>query len=65
VLREFLDHLAPDDDVLKSGVKLEKDQRRPTMKQKAIFIMEGVALGKLGVRPLSTPWKQSKIASAC
>lgn len=40
VLRELLDHLAPDEEVLKSGVKLEKDLNRPTMKQKATFILK-------------------------
>src|SRR6185312_12273297 len=40
VLRELLDHLAPDEEVLKSGVKIEKDLKRPTMKQKATFILK-------------------------
>lgn len=48
VLRELLDHLAPDEDVLKSGVKLEKDQRHPSMKQKAIFIMKSRGIGETG-----------------
>jgi hypothetical protein len=48
VLRELLDHLAPDDDLLKSGVKLEKDQKRPSMKQKAIFIMKSRGIGETG-----------------
>ena len=39
-LREVLDHLAPDDDVMKSdGFKLEKDRTKPTMKQKVRFIL--------------------------
>jgi hypothetical protein len=33
VLRELLDHLAPDDDILRSGVKIEKGLNGPTMKQ--------------------------------
>lgn len=45
VLRELLDHLAPDTDVLKSGVKLEQDQRRPSMKQKAAFILKNRGVG--------------------
>ena len=45
VLRELLDHLAPDHEVLKT-VKLEKDQRGPTMKQKAIFIMKARGIGE-------------------
>jgi hypothetical protein len=45
VLRELLDHLAPDIEVLKT-IKLEKDQRGPTMKQKAIFIMKARGLGE-------------------
>jgi hypothetical protein len=49
-LREVLDHLAPDADVLRSpGFKLEKDATRPTMKQKAQFILKarGSASGAL------------------
>jgi len=49
-LREVLDHLAPDADVLRSpGFKLEKDATRPTMKQKAQFILKarGTASGAL------------------
>lgn len=50
VLREVLDHLAPDADVMRSpGFKLEKDATRPTMKQKAQFILKarGTASGAL------------------
>lgn len=40
-LRETLDVLAPDDDVTKEpGFKLEKDARRPTMKQKVRHILK-------------------------
>ena len=49
-LREVLDHLAPDADVMRSpGFKLEKDAARPTMKQKAQFILKarGVVSGSL------------------
>lgn len=49
-LREVLDHLAPDTDVMRSpGFKLEKDAARPTMKQKAQFILKarGVVSGAL------------------
>ncbi|SRR5216684_3387955 len=39
-LREVLDHLAPDDDVMKADAfKLEKDRTKPTMKQKVRFIL--------------------------
>lgn len=39
-LREVLDHLAPDKDVMaKPGFKLEKNQAGPTMKQKVRFIL--------------------------
>jgi predicted ABC-type transport system involved in lysophospholipase L1 biosynthesis ATPase subunit len=44
VLRELLDHLAPDEDVLKT-VTLEKDQKQPTMKQKAAFILKARGIG--------------------
>ena len=49
-LREVLDHLAPDPDVMRSpGFKLEKNAARPTMKQKAQFILKarGVVSGAL------------------
>jgi hypothetical protein len=40
-LRETLDVLAPDDDVMKEpGFKLEKDAHRPTMKQKVRYILK-------------------------
>lgn len=45
VLRELLDHLAPDAEVLKT-MKLEKDQRGPTMKQKATFILKARGVGE-------------------
>ena len=40
VLRELLDHLAPDAAVMKSGIKLEPGQTKPTMKQKTVFILK-------------------------
>jgi Predicted pPIWI-associating nuclease len=49
-LREVLDHLAPDADVMRSpGFKSEKDAARPTMKQKAHFILKarGAASGAI------------------
>jgi hypothetical protein len=40
-LRETLDHLSPDNEVTsEQGFKLEKDQTRPTMKQKVRFILK-------------------------
>src|SRR5690606_22608774 len=40
-LREVLDHLAPDKDVmLEEGFKLERDAKTPTMKQKVRFILK-------------------------
>jgi hypothetical protein len=39
-LREVLDHLAPDKEVMaQQGFKLEDSQKKPTMKQKARFIL--------------------------
>jgi len=39
-LRETLDHLAPDEDVMtQSGFTLEKDKKTPTMKQKVRYIL--------------------------
>jgi hypothetical protein len=40
VLRELLDHLAPDSDVMKTGIKVEQGQTKPTMKQKTAFILK-------------------------
>lgn len=46
-LRETLDHLAPDGEVTKQpGFKLEDAQNRPTMKQKARFILMSRGRGK-------------------
>jgi hypothetical protein len=47
VVREVLDHLAPNEAVMRSsGFKLEKDRRAPTMKQKARFILKARGLGE-------------------
>jgi hypothetical protein len=51
VLRELLDHLAPDADVLKSGVRLEAGQTTPTMKQKTVFILKARGLGETARKP--------------
>jgi hypothetical protein len=51
VLRELLDHLAPDEAVLKSGVRLEKGQTTPTMKQKTIFILKARGVGETARKP--------------
>ena len=46
VVREVLDHLAPDAAVMKApGFKLEKNRLAPTMKQKARFILKARGLG--------------------
>jgi hypothetical protein len=45
--REVLDHLAPDDDVMKaSGFTLEKDRKLPTMKQKVRFVLKSRGLNQ-------------------
>jgi len=44
VLRELLDYLAPDSEVLRV-VKLNPDQKRPSMKQKATFILKNRGVG--------------------
>jgi hypothetical protein len=47
VVREVLDHLAPDEDVLAApGFKLVDDQKRPTMAQKARFILKARGVGE-------------------
>jgi hypothetical protein len=47
VVREILDHLAPDKAVMQSdGFALEKDRKAPTMKQKARFILRARGLGE-------------------
>jgi len=48
VLRELLDDLAPDADVCKSGVQLEKGRTSPTMKQKTVFILKARGIGETG-----------------
>jgi hypothetical protein len=46
-LRDILDHLAPDKDVMDSdGFKLEKDRTQPTMKQKVRFILKACGQNK-------------------
>ncbi|MCK5633054.1 hypothetical protein KAH94_04845, partial [bacterium] len=46
-LREVLDYLAPDDVVIKqSSFKLEKNCKKPTMKQKARFILTSRGMNK-------------------
>jgi hypothetical protein len=46
-LRETLDHLAPDNDVVGSvGYKPEKDTSGPTMKQKVRYILSSRSVGK-------------------
>src|SRR5437764_3540850 len=43
--REILDHLAPDDEVMKAtGFTLEKDRKTPTMKQKVRFVLKSRGL---------------------
>jgi Predicted pPIWI-associating nuclease len=51
VLREVLDHFAPDDAVLQSGISLEKGLTRPTMKQKATFILKARHVGESQRKP--------------
>lgn len=47
MLREVLDHLAPDKDVMGSaGFHLEKDRLNPTMKQKVRYILRLRDVGK-------------------
>lgn len=49
-LRETLDHLAPDADVQKeAGFKLEEGMKKPTMKQKARFILKSRGKGKTAI----------------
>lgn len=58
-LRETLDHLAPNEEVIKSeGFKLEKNTERPTMKQKARFILKARGVNK---NSLSSPQDAIKI----
>jgi hypothetical protein len=47
VLREVLDHVAPDKDVLASpGFQLEKNRPGPTMKQKVRYVLRARGVGK-------------------
>jgi hypothetical protein len=46
VVREVLDHLAPDDEVMATpGFKLLKDMKGPTMAQKARYILKARGMG--------------------
>lgn len=50
-LRETLDHLAPDSDVMAvAGFKLEKDALSPTMKQKVRYVLRKRGLGKTAMQ---------------
>lgn len=52
-LREVLDHLAPDKDVMSMpGYKPEKDTRGPTMKQKVMFILKSRQTPESKSKPL-------------
>lgn len=52
VLRELIDHLAPDDTVLASpGSQLEQGQRSPTQKQKVRFILRARRSSSADRRP--------------
>lgn len=51
-LRETLDHLAPDKDVVaQAGFKFEKDTTGATMKQKVRFVLRNRGLGKSDTAP--------------
>jgi len=51
-LRETLDHLAPDKDVMvQQNFKLEKDKKTPTMKQKVRFILRMRELPDNAIKP--------------
>jgi len=53
-LREVLDHLAPDQDVMKMrGYKQEKDTHGPTMKQKVMFILRSRQTPESKSKPLA------------
>lgn len=52
VVREVLDHLAPDDAVMAApGFKLEEGLKGPSMKQKVRFIMKARKVPDAGMRP--------------
>ena len=49
-LREALDYLAPNEDVMKQpGFKLDKDRTRPTMKQKVRFVLRSRGMGDTAI----------------
>ena len=51
VLRETLDYLAPDVDVMaESGFKLEKGLTRPTQRQKALYVLRKRKLSREAIR---------------
>ena len=66
VLREVLDHLAPDKEVMKSeGFQLEKGRTTPTMKQKVKFLLKsrGVPSGALDTPQYATQLVEEITAS--
>jgi Predicted pPIWI-associating nuclease len=51
VVREVLDHLAPDNDVMdEQGFRLERDRIGPTMRQKAAFVLRSRGLSQTSRR---------------
>ena len=51
-VREVLDYLAPDADVISQpGFKMEKDRHGPTMRQKVRFILKSRGIGATGRKP--------------
>lgn len=65
-LREVLDHLAPDSDVKQQvGFVLDKDQSKPTMKQKVRFILRsrGLSVTATKVPELAIEVVEERIAS--
>jgi hypothetical protein len=51
-LRETLDHLAPDEDVMSApGFKLEREQTKPTQKQKVRFILRSRRVSSAARKP--------------
>lgn len=50
-LRELVDHLAPDDDVCSQhGFQLERDQTKPTRKQKVRYILKAREMSDASIR---------------
>jgi hypothetical protein len=64
-LREVLDQLAPDNDVAsQNGFKLEPETKKPTMRQKALFVLKARAVPRNAMKPTENSIEMAEEISA-